>query len=286
MADLSQLSDEQLQVYREMLSQKQGLQGGGGAPPPPAKPPLPFGLQQGRNLAERITNQPAPQYNSTFAGRITGTEGMPEGVLDFAGGRPFSGAVKTLLPMAAATPFAARASGPLLPSMARAGKDFERVMAQAGPEVLNLGKAGDVALRAKELADAGNFLPKVFRDFLRETTSPGTAPMTYKRGRDFASTASRLSNEERFASVPQMQRQVGGLHGALNEANEAAAQNAGVGDLYRGAMRDYSQAARIRDMAEAGKNAAKSTAGKAAIGAATGTLGGLVGYKAARRFAP
>lgn len=96
MADLSQLSDEQLDAYRGLLMQKQAPEH-----PGPARPPLPLGLQQGSNLRERLTNKPAPH---PLGENLVPTQEIPEGVLDIAGGHPFRGAARIATPFLLAAP--------------------------------------------------------------------------------------------------------------------------------------------------------------------------------------
>ena len=50
---------------------------------------------------------------------------------------------------------------------ARAGANFEKVMQGARNVPINTAEAGDVALRAKELADRGASMPKVVNSFLK-----------------------------------------------------------------------------------------------------------------------
>jgi hypothetical protein len=139
-----------------------------------------------------------------------------------------------------------------LPSTVRAAGNFDKVMAAAANEPINVGPAGDAALRAQQLADAGATRPKIVGNFLKAVTDPNAPPMTYAEGRDFASNAGRLSATERQAANPPMQRQVSILARALNDANEEAANRAGVGNEYRAAMAEYRKAQQLKSAAQIG----------------------------------
>jgi len=102
-----------------------------------------------------------------------------------------------------------------------------------------------IASRAQLLASRGATQPKVVADFIN-ATSPGAGPVTYEAGRDFASNAGRLSGQDSAAMNGPMGRQVKLLSQALNTANEDAANQAGVGDQYRAAMKEYRQAQTLK----------------------------------------
>lgn len=167
-----------------------------------------------------------------------------------------------------------------IPSTARAGANFQTVMGAAKNMPLDLTAADDIALRAQELGGRGtaigrgSSLPKVMRDYLRTRETQPT--MTYEVGRDFSSSAGRLSSAEAQAANPVMQRQVAQLAKALNESNRQAAVKAGVGDLYDAAMREYRLASGIKSTKEALAAVLKNKGVQAAAG--TGLTYGL--YKA------
>lgn len=154
-----------------------------------------------------------------------------------------------------------------LPSKARAGQDFKTVEAAVGSVPIDTAAAGDIALRAKELATRGASLPKVVNDFLKRATEPGSPPITFKEGRDFASNAGNLSAGESMKAKPAMRRQIGLLADALDQANGEVAANGGVGNEYQSAMQNWRRASQM--------NAIGKKAGQAAVKAGvTGLLGG------------
>jgi len=154
-----------------------------------------------------------------------------------------------------------------LPSTARAGGNFQKVMAAAKDQPIDTAPAGDIALRAQELADRGATLPKVVKTFLKRSTDPNAPPVTYEEGRDFASNAGRLSARDSMKANPAMGRQVGLL--ALDTANAEAAAKVGMGEEYQQAMKEYRSASQMK--------AGLKTAGKVAI---PGLLGTGIAYKA------
>jgi hypothetical protein len=165
----------------------------------------------------------------------------------------------------------------LIPSTERAGQNFQRVMGAAKDRPLDLSKTVDPTMRAKELQQAGASLPTVINRFYQRTQDLGK-PVTYEEGRDFASLAGRLSGQENSRMVPQMKAQVNALAGALADANEKAADEAGVGDSYRSAMKEYRQAMKIQGVTDKTGELAKQYAAKALLGAAAGA-GGYEAYR-------
>ena len=154
----------------------------------------------------------------------------------------------------------------VIPSSQRAGENFQKVMRGAGTIPINTAEAGDIALRAKEMGDRGATVPKVISRFVKAATDPGATPITYEVGRDFASNAGRLSAQERMKANPAMSRQVAMLAKSLNTANEAAAEQAGLGEVYRAAMKEYRQAQQMKEAATTvGKGALAAIGGGAAL---------------------
>ena len=157
-----------------------------------------------------------------------------------------------------------------IPSMARAGENFERVMQGARNIPVNTAESGNVALRAQELAGRGASMPKVARDFLKRASEPGAPPINYEEGRDFASNAGRLSQREAMKANPAMGRQVTMLARALDNANREALPEE-LKPVYDSAMKEYRQSQQLK------------TVGKVAGKAALGALGAGGTYELARK---
>jgi hypothetical protein len=166
-----------------------------------------------------------------------------------------------------------------IPNAERAGRNFQAVMQAAKDVPVDLAAASTPALKAQELREAGASMPSVVNKFLQRTTAPGGEPLTYDQSRLFASNAGRLSADEASRMIPPMKAQVAGLAKALNDANAAAAEQAGVGQLYTDAVNEYRQAMKLKGAKEAALEIAKEVAKKAVLGAGFG-LGGYAVYKA------
>lgn len=185
----------------------------------------------------------------------------------------FSGTVGSLLPPVAE--MALGAAGPgrtavdAIPRAERAGANFEKVMGAAKDIVVDVGPAGDRALRVYDLSQKGAYLPKPVSNFLQWVTSPKKAPLTYKDSRDFASAMSRLSAAEKSSMTPMVKREVAQMAADLNLANANAAKAVGKMAEYKSAMREYSQAMSLRDAIDAAMKHSKKTAlGAAGLGGA------------------
>lgn len=170
----------------------------------------------------------------------------------------------------------------MIPSAARAGRNFETVMGKAGNEPIDTTGIRPVVTRAQELGITGSSKPKVINDYIRMTRTPltpgaegPTLPLNYKQGRDFASSSGRLSAGEALQTNPPMRAQVTRMNIALNSANEAAADRAGVGDEYRAAMKEYRQAAQLKS--------GLKTGAKVAVGALGAGTAGYLADRALKR---
>ena len=132
-----------------------------------------------------------------------------------------------------------------VPRMARAGKNFQKVMGSTRRVPVDVEAPGQVALRIQQLAERGGTEPRAVSKLLRRMTDPEKPQLDYEEGRDFYSNISRLSTNEYNRLTPVMQREVGNLRTALNSSLQRAAGSVGQGDRYAGAMKEYAQAAKI-----------------------------------------
>lgn len=144
----------------------------------------------------------------------------------------------------------------VLPNAARAGAKFQRVMAAAKDVPVDISGPGNVALRIQQLADRGASMPMVVRKFLSRVTDPEKGPFVYEEARDFASNISRLSAAEFGRLTPVVAREVHSLRVALNQAIESAAGTVGKAPELRSAMKEYGQAAKMREGWKGVKDAA------------------------------
>lgn len=151
-----------------------------------------------------------------------------------------------------------------IPTRAKAGAQFEQIMAKVGDLPVDVSRPGDAALRVAQLAERGGSMPKVVRDFLRRATDPEKAEPTYREMRDFYSNISRLSADEMKRLTPVVRKEVGELRAALDKALADVAARGGQERTYRAAMRQYAIASRMRELAE---KSVKYGAGVAGAGA-------------------
>lgn len=184
----------------------------------------------------------------------------------------FSGNVGRGLETAAEMAVPIGGAAKAIPSTARAGKAFESVMSVAKDVPVNLGPAGDVALRIQQLADRGASMPQVVRKFLQRATNPAMGDMPFSEARDFASNISRLSADETSRLTPVMKRELGNLRQAFNQSIGQAAETVGKGSEYAGAMSEYAKAQQIRSALSDMMQGVKSKAGWIGAGAAGGLL--------------
>lgn len=167
----------------------------------------------------------------------------------------------------------------VIPNAERAGKAFSQVKAAAGDLPINVNLPGSVALRAQEIANAGDTLPKVIGQFLRRVTDPDKGALTYSEARDFYSNATRkLAPDESLKRSAVMRAQIAQFTHALGAAISDAADRAGQLENYQNAMQEYHRAMRLRALGQNVKDVATSTLGKAAAGA----VGGAAAYQVGR----
>jgi hypothetical protein len=105
------------------------------------------------------------------------------------------------------------------------------------------------AMRGKQIASRGGQLPKILQDFIRRVSNTKKLPITYEEARDFY-VNSRLAMSEYLQTKPNMWRQVALFKTALDEAINEAAEVAGKGAEYRGAMDDYRRAMKLKNLAK------------------------------------
>jgi hypothetical protein len=170
--------------------------------------------------------------------------------------------------------------GEFIPSAERAGEAFSQIMSAAHDVPVNVTKPGNTALRIQDLANSGGSMPKVVRDFLKRVTDPDKGPLTYAEARDFYSNATRLSADEAQRLTGSMKLQVAKFTSDLDAAISGAADRVGKLDQYRKAMGEYHSAMRLQALGQGVKDAAVSTAAKAAAGAGAGAVGGYLVKKA------
>lgn len=322
MADLSQLSDEQLGVYRDLVAKKQPATAP--ATPPPAIPPnagiapapQPRGLGgklsqwagdaaddlrlgTGRTLPGRILQSvhatplnegvsPAtanymgsPALGTLRAVRGLGQTATPgqrvEGLKNIGGGILDAAQMPLSLAAPEASAQAVDKGIGMIPSAARAGRNFDTAMAAAKDVPVDANHFAQPVLRARQLnAVAGDPLSPVLRKTLK-TIGPTTEPLTYENARILASSAGRKAQQAAMAPnqlTGEMGKRLGEAASGLDAATAEAAERAGVGPIHNAAMTEYRNAMRLRQ----GLRTAGKIAAPIALGAAGVKLGRQLGY--------
>lgn len=173
---------------------------------------------------------------------------------------------------------AGKAAGTVLklvppPFLNAAEQAFDRVMASAKNVPIDLTEVNKIVDRAVELSQRGHTLPKAVSDYAKNQAA--SSGMTYEVGRDFGSSASRLSVEEANAIKGEMKKKVAEFAAALKTANRGAAAQVGLGDLYDQAMLKYARAKSIENVSDFIREQLKN----AAFSAVMGATGAAVAHK-------
>ncbi len=238
------------------------------------------------DLAQGATSDLANQLKDILAGLLqtADTEAGAKGAPAEEIGNKFvpevppsgSGTVGSLLPGVAQIAYGGvKGAEEIIPSAARAKQGFQSVMAVAKDIPVDVEAPGRVALKVMDLAErGGGSLPQPVRQFANWITNPKKGEMTYETARDFASGISRLSVNEFSRMSPSVAREVAGLRVTLNEAVAKAAQQAGKGEEYASAMKEYARAMKLKDAIDTAVSAAKKSAPYATAAA----VGGGAGY--------
>lgn len=156
----------------------------------------------------------------------------------------------------------------MIPNAARAGENFNLVQNIMKGLPVNIDAAAPSVLRAQELAKASSWRPPVMRNILTRL-APGAEQPTFREATDLGTEVGKLSSSEAQKMKGPMGGQVKQTAKALSGANQAAAEQGGVGDIYKQAVDEYRRAKAI----EAAKDAAIKTAKRIAIPAAVGATG-------------
>lgn len=252
--------------------------------------PAELASRQAQSKAAFEANQPS--LAGGFASEaVKNAKALVEAAYD-----PFPGAATGMESPAVAFAGMASPKG-IIPSAARASKGFQTVMEQAKDIPINTDAISQIVARAKELKATGSSMPKVVADMARALANPVKAVVTdpnagvtaikegipYSMGRDFATSAGRLSAAERLATNPPMASQVSKLAEALKSANREVADSVGLGKVYDEAIDEYRRVMKVANVKDAIKNIAKSSVGRGIGIGIGGGLGGWLAYDIARK---
>ena len=148
-----------------------------------------------------------------------------------------------------------------IPTRGKAGDLFNSLNTDLADHPVPLASSLKPLQRATELGVRGSTLPGPVDALLKR--SQMTEPMTFPEARDYQSSLSDLSASDKLAMNKRMKGAVAQLNKSLYDDIHSSADAAGRGEDYAQAMKDYSRASTIRDVA--GK-AAKYGIGAAGLG--------------------
>jgi hypothetical protein len=212
-------------------------------------------LQGGASAAQSGLQGGSPKDAAISGALGAGTQGLIEGA-----GRVLPAFLSQFIP----APF--KASG---------GAALNEASQIAGKNAVAVEGAGQAALSAQEMQQAGRTMPRVMQRFLQRVTAPNAAPLTYDEARQFESAAGDLSANENAALASGMRRQLNQFRGQLRQAIQQTADDAGVGQQYSQGITDYATAKRLEERWQTVWSFAK----KAAITSALGVAGGAAAHK-------
>ena len=161
--------------------------------------------------------------------------------------------------------------GELIPSRARAGDMFESLNTQLANHPAPLNAALKPLQRITEIGERGSVLPPAVNKLL--VRSQAIEPMTFPEARDYQASLSDLSRSDKLAMNGRVRGALSQLNKGLYQDLRDSASQAGQGDVFDSAMRQYRQASRINNTA---KNVAKYGAAAAIGGGALNKLQNLI----------
>lgn len=135
-----------------------------------------------------------------------------------------------------------------IPSSSRAISKFQSLDNDLANQPVPLKSALQPLQRATELGARGGTLPKAASDLLTRSQSP--IDMTYPEIRDYQSNLSDLSRDAQGSMNRKMLGQIGRLNKGLYGDIFDAASSAGRGEDYAQAMKEFRQAAQLKDLAK------------------------------------
>lgn len=214
----------------------------------------------------------SPDVANMVASPVLGPIKTAQGVAEGSPLKTLGGIAQTAsLPSAFVAPEASESVINKIPSRNWGGKAIQVVEQAAKDANLSVSpdSAGPIAMRIKEVANAGTTLPAPVRSLVNRVTKlAGKGPITFQEARDIYSNATqKLSAEDAMSLAPKMKFFLGQFARALNQDITAAATTIGKGPMYQEAMQNYAQASKIIGGAQKiGSAAAKAGAVGAGIG--------------------
>lgn len=146
----------------------------------------------------------------------------------------------------------------VIPQARRAGAGLEAAKLAAANVPIDTSKIIPIVERALEIGGSGKmkgrgaYVPKAMSDlaFALEDTNGVKGPMNFPEARDFASSLSRLSADEKMKVNGEMGGLVKQAAGEFAQANMSAAEQAGIGPKFAADMTEYRRAMQMQEMAK------------------------------------
>lgn len=247
---------------------------------------IPKGASGAVDAAKSVT--PALMKLLAEAEGFKNTDGLPTASFpEMQQGATGAGQFAAAIPVVEGARGLGGAAADAMPNATRAGNKLGQIRAAAENVPTDPTSANAVIARAQELTDAGHGpLSAGMRkyvtaqkptagNFMGAPIEMGADPINYPESFDFASAAKKLSSRESSAQTGMMKSQVKQFAGALQDANRAAADQVGMGQMFDDAMKEYRQAKTIENAtAVAKKYALRATLTTALLGA-----GGAAAYE-------
>jgi hypothetical protein len=133
-----------------------------------------------------------------------------------------------------------------IPSRAHAGRLFESVMSDAANQPVSLTKSLPALERAQQLSERGHGTIGALDSLYKRINQVN--PLDYAEARDRASAISGLTGQDKINATKMLQREAKNFSHAFNEDIGSAAEQVGRGSDYLNAMKEYSQASKLRDV--------------------------------------
>lgn len=159
-----------------------------------------------------------------------------------------------------------------IPSAERAGAVFDRVgTAMQGKTVPLTARTIDPLEQAQKLTEAGHGTVSALDKLYGRSNQ--IAPMDFEEARMRSSALSRLTGQDKLTGSKWLQSEAKLTGSGLRADTSDATAQVGMQPQFDKAMREYAQAARLKDLIDASKSAVKkhgAAAGATAVGAGLG----------------
>lgn len=163
-----------------------------------------------------------------------------------------------------------------IPRMGRAGRTLAEIQAQAKDVPVPMNQTAPALDQYRQSVATGGNNRAVMSKFMRRLDGPNAQPMNFPEARDFYSNISTatakpglLRGAIESPGMPKFRMNAGNVRSALSDDLTNAASSIGRGEDYTNAMKEYRQAAQVKDFI---KKAALIGGGAAAAAVPGGSI--------------